>query len=173
MSEHLFLVKDRMAIASVRDDGAPGLAGMDIIGMQALLMEAGSAAFRAVKSGEIANILTGLVSLSYTALEALSIMDKDEIEARRETNRAYQMLEIVQLLSAKIGCCASGEANSYSDLYHLCRDLSSGFLNADFDKAFRVYHEWRKTNPDLTDICFKTETGCFINAPDLTDCLYE
>jgi hypothetical protein len=173
MSEHLFLVKNQKAMASVKDNAASGLSGMDIIGLQAVLMQAGSAAFRAVKSGEIANILTGLVSLAYTALEALSIMDKDDIEARRESSRAYQMLEIVQLLSARIGCCASGEAINYSNLYHLCRDLSSGFLNADFDKAFRVYHEWRKTNPDLTDICFKTENGCFINAPDLTDCLYE
>lgn len=171
MSDHLSLVKNSKSGAPVT--AGQTLSDMDIIDLQALLMQAGSAAFRAIKSGEIANILTGLVSMAYTSLEALSALGKERIEGKREASQAYQMPAIMRLLSDKIGHCTSGEATAYCALYHLCEDLSSGFLNADFDKAFRVYHEWRKANPDLTDICFKTETGCLINAPDLTDCLYE
>lgn len=170
MPDHLQLVNSRKQLTSAAPSG---LSEMALIDLQALLMQAGSATFRAIKSGEIADILTGLVSMAYTSLEALSALGKERIEGKREASGAYQMPAIMRLLSEKIGRCASGEASSYCELYHLCEDLSSGFLNADFDKAVRAYHEWRKANPDLTDICFKTETGCLINAPDLTDCLYE
>ena len=173
MTNHLELVKSLKNIASVTTTPKSQLNEMEIIGLQALLMQSGSATFRAINSGEIANILTGLVSMAYTAMEALSAMGKKKIEGNREATQAYQMPAIMRLLSEKIDQCASGDASSYCELYHLCEDFSSGFLNADFDKAFRCYHEWRKANPELTDICFKTETGCLINAPDLTDCLYE
>jgi hypothetical protein len=76
-------------------------------------------------------------------------------------------------LSDQINCCSSGEAKHYSALYHLSASLVSGFLNADFDKAFQVYHGWHKacleTSHDVNKMYDLHKAKC----PDLTDCLYE
>jgi hypothetical protein len=49
------------------------LSDMDIIMRQALLMEAGSEIFKAIKAGEMAEILAGLIDLSYSALGAIAM----------------------------------------------------------------------------------------------------
>lgn len=171
MHNHLALVKTIHCTPKFERE-VPHLSEMDIIFYQALLMDAGSITFKAIKAGEISAILAGLVGLAYTALQALAMQDKD-IETTDEHHQDYQMLAIMRLLSEKIHHCSSGKAKDYSELYHLCASLTSGFINADFDKAFRVYHDWYKAyqdaNPgaDIRPDLHKTQ------CPDLTDCLFE
>jgi hypothetical protein len=72
MNRHLELIKtSQLGLNPVRDE-APCVSDMDIIFSQALLMDAGGATFKAIKSGEIADILAGLVAIAYTALLALA-----------------------------------------------------------------------------------------------------
>jgi hypothetical protein len=169
MYNHLALVKTIYHHTKVVSGEMPHVSDMDIIASQALLMDAGSVTFNAIKSGEIAEILAGLVALSYNALQAVAIHNQDIIEAPSEGYQEYQILAIMQLLSNKIHRCSSGAAKRYTELYHLCASLTSGFLNADFNKAFLVYHEWYKANQISND-----ETNHHkANLPDLTDCLYE
>ena len=151
----------------------PCVSDMEIILAQALLMDAGSATFKAIKSGEIADILAGLVGLAYTALQALAMQGKDIVENQGEGYQEYQMLAIMRLLSDKIHRCSSGQAERYAELYYLCANLASGFLNADFDKAFQVYHEWRKVCQGPSDEADKILKTNNTKSPDLTDCLYE
>jgi hypothetical protein len=169
MHHHLALVKTLSPIAGRE----VAVSDMDVILSQALLMDAGSATFKAIKSGEIEDILVGLVALSYTALQALAMQDRDIIEREGESHQAYQMLAITRQLSDQINCCSSGEAKHYSALYHLCASLVSGFLNADFDKAFLTYHAWHKACQDSSYEADKTHDPHNIKCPDLTDCLYE
>ncbi len=143
---------------------------MDIILSQALLMDAGSATFKAIKSGEIADILAGVVALAYNALQALAMQDRDILEREGESHQVYQMLAIMRQLSDQINCCSSGEAKHYSGLYHLSANLASGFLNADFNKAFQAYHEWREVCQDSGG---KANKQNIPKTLDLTDCLYE
>lgn len=144
----------------------PHFSEMDVISAQATLTEAGSLAFKAIKSGEISGILGGLVALAYAALQALAAQNKDILENSGENQPVYQMLEIMRLISGKIHDCSSGQAEHYSELYYLCSHLATDFLNADFEKAIQVYHEWNKVRQVVGD---HQKT----NLPDLTDCLYE
>jgi hypothetical protein len=162
MNQHLALIKTSQAEQKSIDY----LSDMDIIFAQAQLMDAGSISFKAIKAGEIADILAGLVALSYAALEALSMLDSDVVESVNESRPTYQMLAIMQLLSDKINVCSSGKAEHYSALYHVCSHLATDFLKADFDKAFKVYHEWRKLHQ-------LDKAAHLKNCPDMTDCLYE
>lgn len=173
MHHHLALVKAIRHHPKFTEGETPCVSDMDIILSQALLMDAGSVTFKAIKSGEIAEILAGLVALAYTALQALAMQDKDIVENQGEDHQVYQMLAIMRLLSDKIHHCSSGAAKHYSGLYHLCTSLSSGFLNADFDKAFLVYHEWHKTCCDYSYVTHKIHDPHTTRLPDMTDCLYE
>jgi hypothetical protein len=163
MNPHLALIKTNSTYPL--SPQTESLSDMDIILSQALLMEAGSASFKAMKSGEIAKILAGLVALAYHALQALAGQGKDLID-QPPNHQSYHLLAIMRLLSEKITQCSSGKAEDYSRLYYSCSHLATDFLNADFDKAFLVYHEWRKSN----------DTANTPNNPkplDLTDYLYE
>lgn len=60
MNPHLALIKTNPS--HPKSTQAESLSEIDIILFQALLMEAGSASFKAMKSGEIAEILAGLVA---------------------------------------------------------------------------------------------------------------
>lgn len=167
MHNHLALVKTRQPEIQCPSD-------LDVILSQALLMDAGSITFKSIKSGEVAVILAGLVGLAYTALQTLARQDNEGIILPTSgCHQEYQMLAIMRLLSKKIHDCSSGEAKDYCELYHLCASLASGFLNADFDKAFQVYHDWRiacrDSNTEVDDTYKLHKTKC----PDLTDCLYE
>jgi hypothetical protein len=161
MNPHLALLK---TISTGPFSQAKSLFDMDIILSQALLMDAGSATFKAMKSGEISEILTGLVALAYNALLPLAGQDQGLIE-QTASHQTYHLLAIMRLLSEEISQCSSGKAEDYSRLYHSCSHLATDFLNADFDKAFRAYHEWRETNKSANTINLKTL--------DLKDCLYE
>jgi hypothetical protein len=173
MHHHLTLVKAIYPTPKIIEGQIPSVSDMDIILSQALLMDAGSITFKAIKSGEIADILAGLVALAYTALQALAMQDKDIVGNQGEGYQQYQMLAIMRLLSDKIHLCSSGQAKHYSELYHLCANLVSGFLNADFDKAFQVYHEWRKVCQGSGVGTNKIHDLHKTKIPDLTDCLFE
>lgn len=171
MHNHLALVKTNHCKPEFEGD-APHLSEMDIILYQALLMDAGSVILKAIKAGEIPAMLAGVIGLAYTALQALARQDED-IEKTGEHHQDYQMLAIMRLLSEKIHHCSSGEAKDYSALYDLCASLTSGFINADFDKAFGAYHNWYKayqdSNPgaDIRPELHKAQ------CPDLTGFLFE
>lgn len=146
-----------------------GYNSMGIIDNQSFLMAAGGMTFKALNTGEIADILTGLTHMAYLAAEALVCTGENIPIQSPPGYQAYQMLPIMQMLSEKISHCSSGKAESYIDLYHCCSALAANFLNADFDKAFAMVHQWRldaENIPALT-IC---DWGIF---PDLADCLYE
>ena len=173
MHHHLALVKTIQPHPKFTEGEIPRVSDMDIILSQALLMDAGSVTFKAIKSGEIAEILAGLVALAYTSIQALAMQDKDIVENQGEGYQEYQMLAIMRLLSDKIHQCSSSEAKHYSELYHLCASLASGFLNADFDQAFLVYHEWQKACGDSSHDTNKIHDPHKTRLPDMTDCLYE
>jgi hypothetical protein len=166
MHQHLALVKTLLP----KVEREISVSDMDIILSQALLMDAGSATFKAIKSGEIADILAGLVALSHIALQALAMQDRDIVDREGESHQVYQMLAIMRQLSDQINCCSSAEAKHYSALYHLCASLVSGFLNADFDKAFQCYHQWYKVCKNPSG---KASNQSKLMTLDLTDCLYE
>ncbi len=167
MNPHLALIKTTEPGFKCTDIEVSGISDMNLIFSQALLMDAGSLIFKAIKSGELADILAGMVALAYAALQALSFQDHDVEDNFGERRQEYQLLAIMRLLSEKIHHCSSGTAKNYSELYHLCEQLSSGFLNADFDKAFNAYHGWYKDNESHIRNPAKS------NLPDLTDCFYE
>ncbi len=163
MHNHLVLVKATQPTRNVAAGEIPHLPDMDIILAQALLMDAGSKTFKAIKSGEMADILVGLVELAHAALQTLAKQNEDVAENPRKGSREYQMIAIMRLLSDSICRCSSGEAKHFSDLYHQCAGLATDFLNADFNKAFQTYHAWREDN----DGAGKAKHL------DLTDCLFE
>ena len=166
MKHHLALVKT--IHPCLKPAQGESVSDMDIILSQALLMDSGSVSFKAIKAGEIADILAGLVALAYAALQALAVQGNDFVENQVESRQEYQMLAIMRLLSEKIYRCSSAKAEYYSELYCLCSHLSSGFLNADFDKAFNLYHEWRKNCQESSDKPNKNTKPI-----DLSNCLYE
>ena len=173
MNNHLALLKTIQPSPKIIEGEIPCISDMDIIFSQALLMDAGSITFKAIKSGEIADILAGLIALAYAALQALARQDKDIVENQGEGHQEYQILAIMRQLSDQISHCSSGEAKRYSELYHLCASLASGFLNADFDKAFQVYHEWQIACRSSCNETDKTHDLHKTKLPDMTDCLYE
>jgi hypothetical protein len=174
MHHHLSLIKTRQSTQNIGLGGtSASLPDMDIIYTQALLMDAGSASFKAIKLGEIEGILGKLVAIAYCALEALPKLGCDEVEYAGENRLSYQMLDIMRLLSNKINDCSSGEARHYSALYHVCSHLVTDFLNADFDKAFRVYHAWRMSYLDTIDEDTMQNLTYNSKLPVLTDCFYE
>lgn len=173
MNQHLTLIKTAHPTPKVAEEETMPVSEMEIILTQALLMDAGSVTFKAIKSGEIADILAGLVALAYTSLQACAMQDEDVVENQGAACQTYQLLEIMRLLSDKIQNCSSGQAKHYSELYHLCTHLASGFLNADFDKAFRLYHDWCKARADSSEETTTMSSPQRTKSPDLTDCLYE
>ncbi|CAG7855974.1 hypothetical protein MCAMS1_00301 [biofilm metagenome] len=174
MHQHLTLIINRQPAQSSGQGASPTrLSDMDIIFTQALLMDAGSASFKAIKAGEIEGILARLVAIAYTALEPLAKLGCDVAEYAGENRLSYQMLDIMRQLSNKINDCSSGEASHYSVLYHVCSHLATDFLNADFDKAFRVYYAWRISYLDSDDEDTIQSLTYKSKLPVLTDCFYE
>ena len=140
---------------------------MGVILTQAALMESGSTALKAIKSGEIACILAGFVAMAYISLEILAAMGANTIERGNETHQAYQIIAIMRLISDKIHRCSSGQIDAYAGPYYLCADLAKNFLNADFDKALRAYCDWHKTHVFDPD---ESKLAASRNYPDLSDC---
>lgn len=161
------LLKTLRANPDNKSRAGQGVSGMAIIANQAALMLAGGALFNAIKSGELADMFTGIVKLAYCALEGLAMNDSELPAQRPEFPSDYVMITIMRQLSQKIASCSSGKSEDYSALIHYCAHLATDFINADFDKAMIVYHTWRMKNtsgiPEHPKSC----------VADLTDCLFE
>jgi hypothetical protein len=141
-------------------------------------MEAGSEVLKAIKAGEMAEILVGLVDLAYVALAAIAKQGGDVIDKPIYWRQDGFVLSVMQIVSDKISHCTSGDTNKYSEVYCLCGHLARSFVNADFDKAFQMIHDHAisriKTSSeslyDDTDNIRKLKLEKTI---DLSECLYE
>lgn len=177
MNKHLDSVRTFRNAFSL-PQAAPGTEGhvsdMDIIMRQAWLMEAGSEALRALKKGDMADILTRLVGLAYCALGAIAMRGDDVIERPVSWRQDGTVISIMRLLSDQISRCASGKSEDYSAVYCVCAHLTNSFLNADFDKALRLFHaslmENSKTHGADAD---RDGISLRSNTPDLSECLFE
>lgn len=164
LNDHLILLRPSPAHQANFESGE--FSDMAIIEHQALLMRAGSVVCDAIYSGEMAALLTAVVQTGYQALAAAIASRQAVPETVAGQARTYQMLAIIQRLSEKIHACSSGQISDYLALYHYCSALTTGFLNADFNKAFRNYHQWLMESENEGD-------GELEQLPNLSDCLYE
>lgn len=173
MNEHLKRVREYHASCALpqADYGADKrLSDMEIIMRQALLMEAGSETFTAIKSGDMVAILAGLADLAYYALGAIAMQGQDVKEQSVLWRHDGFVLSVMQLLSDKINQCATGKVEHYSEVYCLCAHLAKSFINADFDKALLMVHN---NNMARLDESRKRRPEKLPKAPDLSECLYE
>jgi hypothetical protein len=162
MNKHLKLVRefnDACSYSQAVHGTNTRLSGMDVVVRQALLMDEGSATLKAIKSGDMVEILAGLVNLAYCALGAVA-MQGDDVSDRPVTWRPDGfVVSIMRILSDKINHCTSGSTDDYSEVYGLCCHLTRNFINADFDKAFQMIHDAKLAKA--------------VKAPDLSECLFE
>ncbi|MGZ5050977.1 MAG: hypothetical protein ACXWF8_02080 [Methylobacter sp.] len=154
MYKHLQLVKE-----SLVPPPANHLSDMDIIMRQAVLMEDGSAVLKGLKTGDTLDTLAGLVKLAYSALTSVAMQNGEAADRPVTWRHDGFVISLMRRLSDQINCCASGNTEDYAELYRLCAQLAGSFINADFDKAFRVIHD--------------SKTSKSTKTPDLSDCLFE
>jgi hypothetical protein len=147
--------------------GDSELTDMEVISSQSSLMEAGSLTFHAMQVGELSEILTGLVALAYAALEILAVKNAEIVEDANVKSNDYIMIIIMRRLTQKIADCSSGNPVDYLILFNYCRHLARDFINADFDNALIIYHNWRVSQGNATLVNRKNIL------PDLADCLFE
>lgn len=180
MHQHLQLVRDyheRFAIKQPAYPESVPLSDMDIVMYQALLMDQGSATFKAIILGELAGILGGLVELAYTALAPIACRGDDVIATAVTWRQDGSVLSIMKLLSDKISLCTTGETLHYSALYNICEQLARGFINADFDQAFQIVHQHAMLKPTLYEpdqhYAARIMRASLPSPPDLSEALYE
>jgi predicted HAD superfamily Cof-like phosphohydrolase len=181
MNKHLKLVRelhDAFLFPQARYGANEQLSDMDIIMRQALLMEEGSKVLKALKAGDMVEILTEIIDLSYYALGAIAMQGADVITQPVAWQHDGFVLSVMSILADKINDCASGSADSYSEVYCLCEHLARCFINADFDKAFQVVHNNNMSRLNESGKPINIDTGELqksepFTAPDLSDCLYE
>ena len=162
MNKHLKLVRefhDALSVPQAEHGANTRLSDMDVVLRQALLMDEGSAALKAIKSGDMVEILAGLVNLAYSALGAVAMQGGDVTDNPVTWRHDGFVLSVMRALSDKINHCSSGSSADYSAVYCLCIHLTGSFINADFDKAFQMIHDGKLSKP--------------AKIPDLSDCLYE
>lgn len=181
MNKHLTWVRefhDAFSLRQAQPGGDSHLSDMDIIVRQALLMDSGSAVFRAMKRGEMADILGGIAELAYHALGAIAMRGEELVEKPAAWRHDGSVISVMRLLSDKINLCAAGDTAHYSELYSVCAQLESSFLNADFDKALQVLHNsymavsGKSGNSAFHD-AGEIRHAQFYKWPDFNDCLYE
>lgn len=181
MNKHLALVKafhEKFHFPHATPAVPGHMSDMDKILHQALLMEGGSETLRAIKNGDMAEILAGLVDLAYYALGAIAVAGGDVIAQPVTWRHDGSVVSIMRLLSDKINRCGSGEMAAYSDVYNVCLHLAAAFLNADFDKAIQAVHRQHMTcaaseRQPSYDGKTATRKADDYQTPDLSDCLYE
>jgi len=181
MNKHLKLVRelhDAFSFPQARHGANANLSDMEVIMRQALLMEQGSKVFKALKAGDMVEILTELIDLSYYALGAIAMQGTDVSDQPVSWQHDGYVLSVMNILSDKINDCASGSADSYSEVYCLCLHLARSFINADFDKAFQVVHNHNMSGLSQSGKRINVDTGELqksepFTALDLSDCLYE
>ena len=181
MNTHLKLVRefhDAFSFPQAEHGANVRLSEMDIIMRQALLMEEGSELLKAIKAGDMVEILAGMINLAYCALGAIAIQGADVSDQPVSWQHDGFVISLMRLFSDKINHCASGNPDNYSEVYCLCAYLSKNFINADFDKAFQMVHDSKlsglKKNGKL--ICENSEeilSSKSFKTPDLSECLYE
>ena len=176
MNQHLAAIRayhDAVSVPQAEHGNPVKLSDMDIIFRQALLMDGGSEIFKALKSGEMAEILAGLVDLAYYALGAIAQEGLDVVEQPVDWRHDGFVLSVMKLLSEKIDRCKDGESEHYSALYCLTVHLSKAFLNADFDGAFNCIHQHnlaRRAGLENADVVTKLQLP---KAPDVSEFMYE
>ena len=181
MNKHLKLVRelhDAFSFPQARHGANTHLSDMGIIMRQALLMEAGGKVLKALKAGDMVEILAELTDLSYYAVGAIAMQGADIIDQPISWRHDGFVLSVMSILSDKINNCTSGSADSYSEVYCLCAHLAKGFINADFDKAFQVVHNYNMFRLSEIGKPINVDTGELqkseaFTEPDLSDCLYE
>jgi Phosphoribosyl-ATP pyrophosphohydrolase len=181
MNTHLKLVRefhDAFSFPQAEHGENMQLSEMDIILRQALLMEEGSEVLRAIKAGDMVEILAGLINLAYCALGAIAIQGADVLERQVSWQHDGFVISLMRLFSDKINNCASGSPDNYSEVYCLCVHLSRSFINADFDKAFQMVHDSKISTLDKSGKLANENAEEFLKSkffktPDLSDCLYE
>ncbi|MDO9423507.1 MAG: nucleoside triphosphate pyrophosphohydrolase family protein [Methylobacter sp.] len=162
MNKHLKLVREfhgAFSFPQAEHGANMQLSDMDVVLRQALLMDEGSAVLKAIKAGEMVEILTALINLAYCALGAIAMRGDDVIDYKVTWRHDGFVVSVMRVLSDKIHNCTSGSTDDYSAVYCLCVHLTRSFINADFDKAFQMIHDGNLSKP--------------AKAPDLSDCLYE
>ena len=173
MNKHLKLVRefhDADGYPQAAQGANVRLSEMDIIMRQALLMEEGSELFKAIKRGDMVEILAGKINLAYCALAGIAAQGADVLERPVSWRHDGHVISLMRLFSDKINHCASGSPEHYSEVYDLCVYLSRSFINADFDKAFQRVHDSRMSNLDKSGA---TIEHMHFKAPDLSEYLYE
>ncbi len=181
MNKHLKLVRefhDAFSIPQAQQGANVRLSEMDVIMRQALLMEEGSMLFRAIKAGDMVEILAAMINLAYCALGAIAIQGADVSDQPVSWQHDGFVISLMRLFSGKINDCASGNPDDYSEVYDLCVYLSRGFINADFDKAFQMVHDSKMSRLDKSgklpvENAEETLKSKFFKTLDLSDCLYE
>jgi len=172
MNTHLKLVRefhDAFSFPQAEHGTNVRLSEMDIILRQALLMEEGSKLLRAIKAGDMVEILAGMIDLAYCALCAIAIQGADVLDRPVTWRGDGSVISLMRLFSDTINNCASGSPENYSGVYCLCVYLSRSFINADFDKAFQMAHDSKMSRLNKEE----TISLKFLKTPDLSECLYE
>lgn len=180
MHKHLLLVRDFHERFGIKQPDFPEtahLSDMDIVMHQAMLMDYGSATFKAISSGDLTNILVGLVDLAYTSLVPIACRGDDVIATSVAWRQDGSVLSIVKVLCDKISLCSSGDTARYSALYSICEHLARGFINADFDKAFQIVHRDLMLQPAITipdhNYAARLVRASMPVPADLSEALYE
>lgn len=177
MNKHLQYVREFRETFSLPQTafGTAGhLSDMDAVMRQAWLMEAGSGVLRALKKGDMAEILARLTGLSYCSLGAVAMLGEDVLDQPVLWRHEGSVLSVMRLLSEKIHGCASGKTPDYSALYCACAHLARGFLNADFDKALQMFHAHHMDRCKRDGADFEKDGELIRDqGVDLSDCLYE
>jgi hypothetical protein len=162
MNKHLKLVcqlNDIEPFSQAVQSGNKHLSDMDIVMLQALLMNEGSAVLKAIKTGEMVEILSGLVNLAYYALSAIAMQGGEAVDRPITWRHDGFVLSVMRVLSDKINQCTSGKSVDYSEVYCLCIHLTRSFINADFDQAFQAIHAGKIAksviSPDLSDYLYE------------------
>ncbi|MGR8979649.1 MAG: nucleoside triphosphate pyrophosphohydrolase family protein [Gammaproteobacteria bacterium] len=177
MNTHLQMVRefrDAFALPQAVYGEQTHISDMDIVMRQAWLMEAGSKTLRALKKGDMADILVNLMALAYCALSAIARQGGSVIERPVMWRHDGSVMSVMRLISDKINRCESGEAVDYSAVYCACIQLTRSFLNADFDRSFRMFHASRMEDGKN----YGADEDKDVNSdqyatPDLSDCLFE
>lgn len=180
-NEHLKSLRelhDALLIPRPEPETNQHLSDMDIVSYQALLMETGSEVLKALKAGEITEILVALVNLAYTALAAIARQGGEIIDAPGSWQHDWSILAVMKVVSDKINQCTSGNTDQYSALYYLCSHLARDFINADFNKAFQMTHAHNISRVKTSGESFYGDADNIRKlklqkSPDLTECLYE
>lgn len=181
MNKHLELVRayhEASSFPQAEHGSSAHVSDMDIIMRQALLMDGGSKTLTALKAGDMTLILSGLIDLAYYALGAIALRGDDVTETPVSWRHDGFVVSVMRLLSDTIHQCTTGRTDHYSEVYCVCVHLANSFLNADFDKAFKIVHrnnlsKLKETGQSVYDEAVQLYTSKLLRNAELSDCLFE